>query len=172
MDATRILARFVRSFARFRRLQPQVGRIHAAVLRRSHGRIKRSLLFAGGQPVLALTTTGRRSGRPRSTVVAYMRHRDSYASAGLNLGSDRDPAWALNVRADPRAWIEVRGERKPVLAREADGAEAEELWRGFIERVPMIASSRELAQRDPPVFVWEPRAEPGGQPAGRGSPIQ
>jgi deazaflavin-dependent oxidoreductase (nitroreductase family) len=170
MDANRVLARIVRSFARFRRLQPQVGRIHAAVLRRSRGRIRRSILFAGGQPVLALTTTGRRSGRARSTVVAYLPHGDAYASAGLNLGSDRDPAWALNVRADPRAWIEVRGERRPVLAREANGEEAEELWRELIARVPMIAYSRELAQRDAPMFVWEPVE--GGQPAGRGSPIQ
>jgi deazaflavin-dependent oxidoreductase (nitroreductase family) len=172
MDANRILARIARSFTRFRRVQPQVGRVHAAVLRRSGGRIRRSVLFAGGQPVLALTTTGRRSGRPRSTVVAYTRHRDAFASAGLNLGSDRDPAWALNVRADPRAWIEMKGERKAVLAREANGEEAEELWREFIDRVPMIASSRELAQRDPPIFVWEPRPEPRRQPAGRGSPIQ
>jgi deazaflavin-dependent oxidoreductase (nitroreductase family) len=171
MDANRMLARFVRSLTRFRRLQPQVGRMHAAVLRRSGGRIRRSLLFAGGQPVLALTTTGRRSGRPRSTVVAYLRRGDAYASAGLNLGSDRDPAWALNVRADPRAWIEVRGERMAVHAREANGEEAEELWREFIDRVPMIASSRELAQRDTPVFVWEPLAE-AVQPVGRGSPIQ
>jgi deazaflavin-dependent oxidoreductase (nitroreductase family) len=161
MDANRILARIARSFTRFRRVQPQVGRVHAAVLRRSGGRIRRSVLFAGGQPVLALTTTGRRSG-----------HRDAFASAGLNLGSDHDPAWALNVRADPRAWIEVKGERKAVLAREANGEEAEELWREFIDRVPMIASSRELARRDPPIFVWEPRPEPRRQPAGRGSPIQ
>jgi deazaflavin-dependent oxidoreductase (nitroreductase family) len=171
MDANRMLARFVRSLTRFRRVQPQVGRMHAAVLRRSGGRIRRSLLLAGGQPVLALTTTGRRTGRPRSTVVAYLRHGDAYASAGLNLGSDRDPAWALNVRADPRAWIEVRGERMAVRAREANGEEAEELWREFIDRVPTIASSRELAQRDTPVFVWEPRAD-ATQPVGRGSPIQ
>jgi deazaflavin-dependent oxidoreductase (nitroreductase family) len=125
-------------------------------VRLSRGRIKRSVLLAGGQPVLVLTTTGRRSGRPRSTVVAYIRHGRSYASAGLNLGSDRDPAWALNLRAQPRAQIEIGGRRIAVTAREAHGVEAEALWARFIERLPLIAASRELAQREAPMFVWDP----------------
>jgi hypothetical protein len=58
-----LLARIVRSFTRFRRLQPLVGRVHAFLLRHSGGRLHRSLLLAGGQPVLALTTTGRCPGR-------------------------------------------------------------------------------------------------------------
>jgi deazaflavin-dependent oxidoreductase (nitroreductase family) len=151
-----IAARFVRSLTRFRHVQPQIGRLHAAVLRRSGGRIRRSVILAGGQPVLALTTTGRRSGKRRSTTVAYLRHGEDYASAALNLGSDRDPAWALNVRADPRAWIEVQGEQLEVRARPARGKEADALWAEFIGRVPMIGDSRRLANRDTPIFVWEP----------------
>jgi deazaflavin-dependent oxidoreductase (nitroreductase family) len=151
-----VAARFVRSLTRFRRLQPQIGRLHAAVLRRSGGRIRRSVMLAGGQPVLALTTTGRHSGKRRSTTVAYLPHGDAYASAALNLGSDRDPAWALNVRADPRAWIEVRGQRLEVRARQAGDEEADRLWEEFIGRVPMIADSRRLANRGTPIFVWDP----------------
>jgi deazaflavin-dependent oxidoreductase (nitroreductase family) len=149
-------ARFVRRLSRYRRIQPQVGRIQAAIMRRSRGRYRRSAFLAGGQPVLALTTTGRRSGKPRSTAVAYVRHGNAYASAGLNLGSDRDPAWALNLRADSRAWIEVDGERREVRAREATGEEAGALWRAFFEQLPMTAASKELAQREAPIFVWEP----------------
>ena len=151
-----IAARFVRSLTRFRRIQPRIGRLHAAILHRSGGRIRRSVMLAGGQPVLVLTTTGRHSGKKRSTTVAYLRHGDAYASAALNLGSDRDPAWALNVRADPRAWIEVKGERLEVRARPTGGEEADALWVEFIRRVPMIADSRRLANRDTPIFVWEP----------------
>jgi deazaflavin-dependent oxidoreductase (nitroreductase family) len=116
--------------------------------------------MAGGQRVLALTTTGRRSGKPRSTTVAYVRLNGSIASAGLNLGSDRDPAWVLNLRADPSATIELEGERIDVTAREAGGAEAGELWRAFDAALPMIAASRKLASesREPPIFVWEPRS--------------
>jgi deazaflavin-dependent oxidoreductase (nitroreductase family) len=161
------LARFLKSLTRFRRIQPQVGRVHAAVLRHSRGRIHRSLLLAGGQPVLALTTTGRRTGEPRSTVVAYVRHGDAYAVGALNLGSDRDPAWCLNLRADPNARVTVDGDRRDVLARQASGEEAERLWQAFIDRLPAIASSRRLARREVPMLVLEPRPCPALPAAAR-----
>src|SRR5437660_2192872 len=110
------LARFLRSLTRFRRVQPIVGRIHAVILRRSGGRLRRSRLLAGGQPVLALTTTGRRSGLQRTTTVAYLQHGNGYAVTALNLGSDRHPAWCLNLRADPRARVHVNGKTAPVHA--------------------------------------------------------
>jgi F420H(2)-dependent quinone reductase len=157
-----LVARFLQMLTRFRRIQPQVGRIHAFVLRYSRGRIRRSLLLAGGQPVLALTTTGRRSGKPRSTTVAYVQHGDGYAIGALNLGSDRDPAWCLNLRADPRAWVEVEGNRRQLVAREAVGAEAEQLWARFIERLPQIRNSRRLADRAVPMMVLEPTSAPDG----------
>ena len=150
------LAKFLRSLTRFRRLQPLVGRVHAAVLRRSRGRLRRSLLLAGGQPVLALTTVGRRSGARRTTAVAYVRDGESYAVGALNLGSDRDPAWCLNLRANPRGWIDVNGERRAIEAREAGGAEAERLWRAFLERLPTIANSLRLARREVPMLVLSP----------------
>jgi deazaflavin-dependent oxidoreductase (nitroreductase family) len=152
MDMKR--ARFVRSLTRSR-LQPQVGRVQAKALRLSRGRWHRSRLLAGGQPVLALTTTGRRSGALRSTTVAYLEHGEAYAVASLNLGSDHHPAWCLNLRADPRAWIEVNGERREVRAREAEGAEADRLWGTFIDRLPTIADSRKLARREVPMWVLE-----------------
>jgi deazaflavin-dependent oxidoreductase (nitroreductase family) len=151
------LAKFLRSLTRYRRIQPQVGRLHAKLLRRSGGRIRRSRLLAGGQPVLALTTTGRRSGAQRTTVLAYVRDGDAYAVGALNLGSDRDPAWCLNLRADPHAWIEVNGERMAVESRRASGEEAERLWQAFIDRLPAIADSRALARREVPMLVLEGR---------------
>jgi deazaflavin-dependent oxidoreductase (nitroreductase family) len=153
------LARFLKSLTRFRRIQPQVGRLHAALLRRSRGRLRRSRLLAGGQPVLALTTQGRRTGKPRSTTVAYFRHGNAYAVGALNLGSDRDPAWCLNLQSNPRAQVTVDGQRRQVRARQASGAEAELLWRAFIERLPPIASSLRLAHRDVPMMVLEPVGE-------------
>jgi deazaflavin-dependent oxidoreductase (nitroreductase family) len=153
------LAKFLRSLTRFRRIQPQVGRLHAMLLRHSRGRIRRSRLLAGGQPVLALTTTGRRSGIQRTTVLAYVRHGDAYAVGALNLGSDRDPAWRMNLRADPRAWVEVNGKRRTVEAHQASGEEAERLWRAFIDRLPAIADSRALARREVPMLVLTPVAD-------------
>ena len=156
------LAKLLRSLTRFRRIQPKVGRMHAAVMRRARGRLRRSRLLAGGQPVLALTTTGRRTGAPRSTVIAYMRHGRAYAAAALNLGSAHHPSWCLNLRADPRASIEVDGQRIAVHAREASGEEAERLWQAFIERLPAIANSREIAGREVPMWVLDPISAAAG----------
>jgi deazaflavin-dependent oxidoreductase (nitroreductase family) len=152
-----LLARVLRFLTRFRRLQPVVGRVHAFLLRHSGGRLHRSLLLAGGQPVLALTTTGRRSGEKRTTVVAYLRHGDAYAVGAVNLGSDRNPAWCLNLLANPDAEIEVSGRRIQVHARRAEGEEASRLWDGFLEQLPATRHSLELARRDVPVMVLEPR---------------
>lgn len=151
-----LLARLIRQLSRFRRLQPLVGRFHAFVLHHGSGRLRRSLLLAGGQPVLALTTTGRRSGRQRSTVVAYLRQGDAFAVGAVNLGSDRTPAWCLNLLASPDAEIEVNGQRRRVHARQAEGEEAERLWAGFFEQLPAIRYSRQLAQREVPMMVLEP----------------
>lgn len=156
MDQYMLLARLLRLLTRLRRIQPHVGRLHALVLRRSHGRIRRSLVLAGGQPVLALTTIGRRSRQPRTTTVAYVHDGNDYAIGALNLGSDRDPAWCLNLRSDPRAWVEVAGDRQAVRAREATGEEAERLWARFIEQLPQIRNTRRVARRHVPVLVLEP----------------
>jgi deazaflavin-dependent oxidoreductase (nitroreductase family) len=154
------LAKLLRSLTRFRRLQPQVGRAHAAVLRLGRGRLRRSRLLAGGQPVLALTTIGRRSGAPRSTTVAYLRHGEAYAVTALNLGSPRDPAWALNLRSEARAWIYVDGERVEVISREAAAGEAAELWERWIARLPGTANFLSLAGRHVPMIVLDPVSEP------------
>jgi F420H(2)-dependent quinone reductase len=153
-----VLARLLRLLTRLRRIQPQVGRVHAFLLRRSRGLIRRSSLLAGGQPVLALTTTGRRSGRPRTTALAYVQNGNGYAVGALNLGSDRNPAWCINLRADAGACLEVAGNRFTVFAREATGAEAEQLWAQFIEQLPQIRHTRRIARRHVPIWVLQPIA--------------
>jgi deazaflavin-dependent oxidoreductase (nitroreductase family) len=151
-----LLARLLRQLTRLRHIQPHVGRVQAAVLRRSRGRIKRSRLLAGGQPVLALTTTGRRSGKLRTTTLAYTTCGAGYAITALNLGSDRDPAWCLNLRANPAAAVYVEGRRETVRAREATGSEAERLWDRFTQQLPQVENTRRVARRHVPIIVLEP----------------
>jgi deazaflavin-dependent oxidoreductase (nitroreductase family) len=123
--------------------------------------LRRSIL-AGGRPVLALTTTGRRSGRPRSTVLRYIRAGDAYVVAAINLGSERHPAWALNLRANPEGLVTVNGERVPVHATEPSGDEAHRLMQALIDDLPSSADVLELARRDRevPLFVLGPSALP------------
>src|SRR4051794_17422494 len=152
MDA----ARATRLVTRPRPIVTRFTRLHAAFLRASGGRYKRSRTFAGGQPVLSLTTTGRKSGRRRSTIIAYLADGASYAVFGMNLGNERDPAWALNLEADPAAEIDVDGRHLRVRAERAAGAEAERLWAAYTKRLPAAERFREIAAREIPIFVLEP----------------
>jgi deazaflavin-dependent oxidoreductase (nitroreductase family) len=150
------LARLVRLLTRPRPLVTRFSRLQAWILRASRGRIRRSLIFGGGQPVLSLTTTGRRSGRSRSTMVAYMRVGADYVVTAANLGNERDPAWFLNLTSEPRARIVVEGRSLAVTARRAAGEEAQRLWRLWIERLPAAQTFAEIAGREVPVVILEP----------------
>lgn len=152
----RSLARLMRSPIHLRGT-PSVTRFHAWLLRVTRGRLRRSWLFAAGQSVLSLTTTGRKSGQPRSTTVAYFVHGDTLALAAMALGSSRNPAWALNLEADPRARIDLAGQAVDITARRAAGDEADLLWRRWLELQPSAAVFRELAGRDIPLFVLSRR---------------
>jgi deazaflavin-dependent oxidoreductase (nitroreductase family) len=154
------LARFARLFTRPRPLVTRFTRAHAWAVRKSGGRIRRSTLLAGGMPVMSITTTGRRSGEPRSTVIAYMRDGDRIVVTAANLGNERPPAWYFNLIADPRAEVELEGERTPVVARRAAGAEAVELWSRWLELLPGAAAFQAIAGREIPVLVLEPAGRP------------
>ena len=135
----------------------RVTRAHAWLMRRSGGRLRHSWLFAAGQPVLSLTTTGRKTGAKRSTAVACFNAGDDLVVAGMNLGVERNPAWALNLEANTNAEIHIGGETIPVTARRAAGKEAAELWRRWVELQPSASAYRELAGREIPLFVLERR---------------
>jgi uncharacterized protein len=154
------LTRATRAPILIRFLSTRITRFHAWLLRCTRGRLRRSWLFAAGQPVLALTTLGRRSGLPRSTAVACFAFGDDLVLAAMNLGVPRDPAWALNLEANPDATIDIGGQTIPVTARRATGDDAAELWSRWLELQPSAEAFRELAQRDIPLFVLTRRGPP------------
>jgi deazaflavin-dependent oxidoreductase (nitroreductase family) len=73
-----------------------------------------------GLPVVSLTTTGARSGRPRSVLLVPVVTAEVFAVLGTNFGGSRTPAWAVNLLAHPTATLEFRGCRVTVQARELD----------------------------------------------------
>jgi deazaflavin-dependent oxidoreductase (nitroreductase family) len=153
----RWLARAARAPILLRVLSTRVTRLHAWLLRRTAGRMRRSWLFAAGQPVLALTTRGRRSGEPRTTAVACFAHGEDLVIAGMNLGVARHPAWALNLDADPQATIALKGQTIPVTAIRATGAQATELWQRWLDLQPSAAQFQALAGREIPLYLLKPR---------------
>jgi deazaflavin-dependent oxidoreductase (nitroreductase family) len=138
-----------------RRFSVGMTRVHAAMVRLSGGRIRRSFLFTGGMPILVLTTVGRRSGRSRSTPVGYLEHRTGFAILASNAGNDRSPAWWLNLQADPHGKILVNREQLAVTARRAEPPEEEALWGEFARLNPGFDEYRNLTERKIPVVVLE-----------------
>ncbi|QNN52756.1 nitroreductase family deazaflavin-dependent oxidoreductase [Nocardioides mesophilus] len=96
------------------------------VQRVSHHRHTVPGLLAG-LPVVDLTTTGRKSGLPRTTHLIAIPHHDTLALLGTNFGQPSTPAWVLNLEADPVATLSYRGTSVQVLARPATEPEQAEV---------------------------------------------
>ena len=86
--------------------------------------------------VLLLTSTGRKSGQPRSNPLMYLEHGGSFWVMGSNFGQDHHPAWTGNLLADPQATVQVGARTEPVMARLATDAEKQELWPLLVEVYP------------------------------------
>lgn len=129
------------------------GKLQAALYRVSGGRI--GARFGRG-PVLALTTTGRKSGQLRRTTVLYAKDSDRLVVIGSNTGSERPPAWALNLAATPLATVQVGSKRVPMRATEVAGGERERLWALMTERYEGFESYTKRTDREFKVFVLEP----------------
>ena len=128
--------------------------VHTALYHLSGGRIGGRMV---GMPVLLLTTTGRKSGRSRTTPLLFLPQRDTFVVVGSNGGSDYVPAWWLNLRTNPAAEVEVGRMRTRVTAREASPGERAELWPEFTSRYSGYAKYAARTGREIPVVILEPR---------------
>jgi deazaflavin-dependent oxidoreductase (nitroreductase family) len=78
-----------------------------------------------GLPLVMLTTTGAKSGRRTTAPVLGFEEGDDVIVIGSNYGQAHHPAWVHNLRANPRAHLEIRGVAREATAEEATGPERE-----------------------------------------------
>lgn len=111
------------------------------------------------RPTLLLTTTGRKSGQPRDTPLIYGRSGNRFVVVASLGGAPQHPMWYLNLSHDPNAEIQVGVDHYRVRARDAVGAERDELWKvmsevfpGYLEYARKTEGIREI-----PVVVLEPK---------------
>ncbi|WNM40549.1 nitroreductase family deazaflavin-dependent oxidoreductase [Micromonospora halotolerans] len=110
------------------------------------GRLTKGRVVAFGLvPSLVLTTTGRRSGKPRSNPLLYVPDGDAFVVIGSNWGQQHQPAWSLNLLAQPAAEVAVKGRRVPVRAEPISGAERERLFARLVEEWPAYRTYVERA---------------------------
>jgi deazaflavin-dependent oxidoreductase (nitroreductase family) len=128
--------------------------LHDAVIRVSGGRLLGNF---GGMPVLKLTTTGRKSGQPRSTMLTAPVHEgDRLVVVASYGGDDRHPAWFLNLQANPRVEVTIGGKTQPMQARVATADEKAELWPKVVAAYKGYAGYQTKTSRDIPLVILEP----------------
>lgn len=134
-----------------------MNRVHRMVLGVTGGRLGWTV---SGMPAIELTTIGRRSGQPRTTMLTSPYQEDStiviVASRG---GDDHHPAWYLNLRDHPEVSVSVGGE--PAQRMRADIADAEDrarLWPLITADHRNYAGYQQKTNREIPVVLLRPIA--------------
>ncbi len=142
-----------------------VGQVHAWLYRRTGGRIGHR---TGHITNLLLTTTGRKSGKPRTVTLTYMADDDNYVLVASNGGSDRHPVWWLNLKKNPHAQVQVGNRTFVVDADEADGTERVRLWSKLKAYNPFYGQYEQITDRRIPVVILRPdRPEEESEPPRR-----
>ena len=131
-------------------------RIDRPVYRLTRGRHTFASLLSG-IPVVMITTTGARSGLPRSVPVLGIPTADGLAVIASNFGQRRHPGWYFNLRANPEGSVAVDGHRRRFRAVEAEGERRRSIWAEGLRVYPGWSQyERRASNRQIAVFVLEP----------------
>ena len=129
--------------------------IDRPVYRLTRGRHTLASLVAG-LPVVMLTTTGARSGLPRSVPVVGLPTADGLAVIASSYGQRHHPAWYHNLRSKPEGEVTVDGKTRRFHAREAEGEERERIWQAGLKVYPGWSQyERRASHRRIAVFVLD-----------------
>lgn len=108
-----------------------------------------------GVPILLFTTTGRKSGQPRTNAIIYTPVGDKYVIIASKGGSPTHPAWYLNILEDPNIEVQIKAEKFAATARTADSPEREQLWAEAVKAWPNYDIYQSRTDRKIPVVVIE-----------------
>jgi deazaflavin-dependent oxidoreductase (nitroreductase family) len=108
-----------------------------------------------GIPTLLLTTRGRRSGQLRRTALMFGEDAGRYLLVASNGGSATDPAWYLNLTADPSVTVQVRDEVFAATARTAMPREKPALWEIMVGVFGQYARYQAQTDREIPLIILE-----------------
>ncbi|HSO97023.1 MAG TPA: nitroreductase family deazaflavin-dependent oxidoreductase [Acidimicrobiia bacterium] len=128
--------------------------IHRGLLKLSGGRVG---WRAGGMPVVELTTTGRKSGQPRTVMLTSpVQEGDAIVIVASRGGDDQHPAWFLNLRDDPDVEVAFAGKPKQAMrARVATPDERAALWPRVTSGYKGYANYQTKTDREIPLVLLE-----------------
>ena len=108
-----------------------------------------------GAKTLLLTTTGRKSGDPRTAPLIYGTDGETLLLVASKGGADAPPAWYLNLEASPEVEVQLKGERFRAHARTASPGEKSRLWKTMVAEWPAYDEYQQKTDRVIPVVVLE-----------------
>jgi deazaflavin-dependent oxidoreductase (nitroreductase family) len=121
------------------------------LLQKTRGRF--TILGPIAAPVVLLTTTGRKSGAPRTSPLLYYREGEQIFVVGSNFGQDHHPAWSGNLLAQPNAKVTIGGKDIPVTATLLAEPERTRIYREFDEMVRVYGVYEHRTNRTMRVFA-------------------
>lgn len=128
---------------------------HKAALRVTVERWPNTLF---GMPGVELQTIGRKSGEPRTTMLASPIHDEKRVVLIASKGGDaRDPEWYRNLSANPDVQITMNGQTRAMRARTASPSEKAAMWPEIVASYKGYDGYQKKAGRDIPVVICEPR---------------
>jgi deazaflavin-dependent oxidoreductase (nitroreductase family) len=135
---------------------------HRMIYRITRGRLGLRPAGPAQWGMLRLTTVGRKSGRERVAIVGFIEDEGRFVTPAMNGWADPEPAWWLNLQANPEASIVLPdGSLMAVTARAADPEERARLWAKFLalRSSAFTDSSAALRSRETALVVFGPRAK-------------
>ena len=129
------------------------GEAHVQRYRETGGEVGH--IWKEGSTILLLTTTGRKSGEPRTTPLIYAQDGDRYVIVASKGGAPEHPGWYENLAKTPEVELQVLDEVFPARARTAEGEERDRLWRKANEVWSHYDEYAEKTDREIPVVVLE-----------------
>jgi F420H(2)-dependent quinone reductase len=109
-----------------------------------------------GIPVALLTTTGRKSGQPRVNSLYFHRDGDTVVLVASKGGSDNNPMWYLNLKANPKVQVQIKKEVLDLTARDATDDERAKYWPKLVQMYPTYEDYQSWTDRPIPLVVCEP----------------
>lgn len=131
-------------------LQNMVTALHIFVYRSTRGAIGGRML---NSDVLLLTTKGRKTGKIWTVPLLYLPDGDDLVLVASNGGVPKHPAWYLNLQANPNVEIEIKGDKKQVLARTASAEERQRLWPLITAMYSGYAQYQAITDREIPLVL-------------------
>lgn len=130
--------------------------IHGALMNLTFGKIGWK---AGGMPVLKVTTTGRKSGKPRQTILTSpLSQGDAIVIVASKGGAEDHPDWYLNMMAKPEVEVEKNGKTTAMIATVATDEQKTAMWPEIVAAYKGYGSYQRKTERNIPVLLLKPKA--------------